>query len=148
MDQKMDSEKESERLLPCPFCGGNAEPYMSPYNSDNERMGAIACPGCGAETAFFETIDQAVSAWNQREIHNAQKAEWVVMESGEIIRIDSIAMFKRGEYSASRNDWKVIVQTNHGIIIESESFCFMSFTKSIFPLIADIRNVIKSGASS
>ena len=51
-------------LKRCPFCGGTA----------NLAKGLIEfwtyCPHCGAKTEFYETKQEAVSAWNTRQIED------------------------------------------------------------------------------
>lgn len=66
----------SEKLLPCPHCGGTAkieDPSHSPW---------IRCTGCGIRTAPYGWKQDAVSAWNRREMdHNVQEcaenARWI-----------------------------------------------------------------------
>jgi len=45
-------------LLPCPFCGGEAD-----YGYD---LCIISCKACGASTDFHDTTDEAIAAWNCR----------------------------------------------------------------------------------
>jgi len=59
---------ETEELKPCPFCGGEAH-----YDVAVERQGGYAtyyvfCRYCGAETAMFSSIPDAVAAWNKRAV--------------------------------------------------------------------------------
>lgn len=48
-------------LKPCPFCGGEAE--IMGYRYDCKW---IICKKCMAETAAYETSEQAIAAWNRR----------------------------------------------------------------------------------
>ena len=50
--------KEAE-LKPCPFCGGEAGFYA-------ETVHWINCKKCGAESAYYETPEEAIEAWNRR----------------------------------------------------------------------------------
>ena len=49
----------SERLKPCPFCGGEAE-----------MMGItfvyVKCLNCGVETMGYREEDEAAGTWNRR----------------------------------------------------------------------------------
>jgi Lar family restriction alleviation protein len=45
-------------LKPCPFCGGEA------YAPD--RTTWLRCRECGCETNYFETLEEAIEAWNRR----------------------------------------------------------------------------------
>ena len=71
----------SNKLLPCPFCGGEAElrhaERWEPYTDErgvyyanritviNEDFQA-QCPGCGVLTKLFATAEEAIVAWNRR----------------------------------------------------------------------------------
>lgn len=49
-----------EKLLNCPFCGGKARATKPP------RWIMVYCLKCGAETALYRTIEEAITAWNTR----------------------------------------------------------------------------------
>ena len=49
------------QLERCPFCGG--EGYAATYE---RRQHYIICKQCMAETAGYDTVFEAVAAWNQR----------------------------------------------------------------------------------
>lgn len=56
------------KLKPCPFCGGKAEfalgeEYREEYKQSNDW---IERNSCGAETACFDTPEEAAEAWNNR----------------------------------------------------------------------------------
>lgn len=68
-----------EQLKPCPFCGGEAELYISPReNSDTTHMYKIICKNigdCGAEMVeaisfyqkdYFEAKQRLIRRWNRR----------------------------------------------------------------------------------
>lgn len=48
-----------KKLLPCPFCGGEAR-------FSTEAGNWINCKSCGAETDYFEQREEAINAWNTR----------------------------------------------------------------------------------
>ena len=58
-------------LEPCPFCGGVAdeECYVS-YDEEGspttDPAHTVICTRCSAETDTFDTIDEAIDAWNRR----------------------------------------------------------------------------------
>lgn len=48
-----------KKLLPCPFCGGEAR-----FSTEDGNW--INCKSCGAETDYFEQREEAIKAWNTR----------------------------------------------------------------------------------
>lgn len=79
----MESENQTNgiTLLPCPFCGGEADEYEGDYGN------GIYCMMCGAmvgEPIHLECrttrrvgIDEAIAAWNARAQHGMLTAEQV-----------------------------------------------------------------------
>ena len=70
MDHLID---DSDRLKPCPFCGGEAEFGQCFFTEDNEYAGAefISCMQCDATTApVFPCVDDVkrllMERWNKR----------------------------------------------------------------------------------
>lgn len=55
----------SEKLLPCPFCGG--EPKL--------MQAWVECKKCRAMTAVSGTQNEAISAWNRRPVAKKTKVE-------------------------------------------------------------------------
>ena len=52
----------SEKLKPCPFCGGEGVVYgFSDY--DYRR---VICKDCGGSTEYSDTREKAIEAWNRR----------------------------------------------------------------------------------
>ena len=45
-------------LKPCPFCGDDAN-----IVTGNTW---VHCMGCGAETDYYDTVEEAIEAWNRR----------------------------------------------------------------------------------
>ncbi|EDV9627067.1 restriction alleviation protein, Lar family [Salmonella enterica subsp. enterica] len=65
-------------LLPCPFCGGQAEQVVIEAENDPNFGGSvIACSGCGASSHIeFGFKEGLVSAWNARaELQERRKAD-------------------------------------------------------------------------
>lgn len=60
-------------LKPCPFCG---EKYICATPIRTKRPWRIICSNCKARTWFYETIDDAVNAWNKRWLPKEVIAEW------------------------------------------------------------------------
>ena len=58
----------NKTLLPCPFCGGEAnldELTPTPYNDQHSTYYSVGCINCGI--GFYEnTKDEATAAWNRR----------------------------------------------------------------------------------
>ena len=50
----------SEQLKPCPFCGGESEVN----EIDGDYM--PSCTVCDANVGYFESEQEAFSAWNKR----------------------------------------------------------------------------------
>lgn len=74
----------TENLLPCPFCGGEAE--MS-INDDYTGSVFIACKICGISTDTYHPSDKsdAIAAWNRREpvISNMETTTLNIVRCGE-----------------------------------------------------------------
>ena len=49
------------KLLPCPFCGAEAETFEA-----SEDSFSILCTGCGVETPYLPYLTEAIAAWNRR----------------------------------------------------------------------------------
>lgn len=80
------------KLLPCPFCGGEAAPYhVDQCEDEGEPAAFVMCNLCNAQVPWSPGLG-AISAWNRRptpdpeavaraiyEAHNAayiSKAQW------------------------------------------------------------------------
>lgn len=59
----------TEKLKPCPFCGGEAEIIKD----DMYVWGH--CTNCDSDTDLYQIKKEAVAAWNARPIEDAQTAE-------------------------------------------------------------------------
>ena len=59
-------------LLPCPFCGGEAQHYEDGY-----MQHYIVCTnrGCYARSFGFEFEDEAIAAWNSRAERTCRNAD-------------------------------------------------------------------------
>lgn len=59
--------RENDRLMPCPFCGGNARlTVWTPTAS------SVSCIMCGAHFNTY-TEAEAIEAWNQRDERTCRK---------------------------------------------------------------------------
>ena len=83
----------SNTLLPCPFCGGEAEIVGGPENwtptfYDPDGGGdpiAVVCKTCACGLHFFDGYAEAIAAWNRR----AQSDnEPLTLDADEVVRID------------------------------------------------------------
>jgi Lar family restriction alleviation protein len=63
-------------LKPCPFCGKGARHHFSQGTGSN----FVECVGCEADTAYYDTREEAIAAWNTRA---APKAEPVACSEHE-----------------------------------------------------------------
>jgi hypothetical protein len=75
-------------LLPCPFCGGEAERIDVPAEDEvdggaNAGGSCIQCTRCVASTALhFDRKENLVSSWNERAA-TVRKAQFLATEDGE-----------------------------------------------------------------
>lgn len=53
----------SDVLKPCLFCGGEAELYSWDQGVEDYH---IRCIDCGVATADYDTVKEAIAAWNRR----------------------------------------------------------------------------------
>lgn len=52
-------------LKPCPFCGGEVEPFIGPF----AKSWMFVCHRCGADVCFYgaeRSRQLSVAAWNRR----------------------------------------------------------------------------------
>ena len=54
----------NEKLLPCPFCGGEAFTHI--FGNEIAKGYYIACDECGANIKAFGYEAEAIEAWNRR----------------------------------------------------------------------------------
>lgn len=59
-------EQAGDGLLPCPFCGGEAEADFRFVGTGENTNFFIDCKKCGAESSLFDTEGEAIAAWNTR----------------------------------------------------------------------------------
>lgn len=72
----------SKELLPCPFCGGEAERIdFGPGSGDNEGGSCIACTKCQASGPVeFGYKENFVSNWNTRPTAQAVAVDDAMLE--------------------------------------------------------------------
>lgn len=58
--------KYSERLKPCPFCGGNADLYSITIGFNEERVFYIQCDKCLSRSGKWGKKENAIDMWNRR----------------------------------------------------------------------------------
>lgn len=63
----------SEKLKPCPFCGGNASIYEVSNDEENFVGYMVSCDDCDCGTTVFNVRDIAVQSWNKRIAHEHEK---------------------------------------------------------------------------
>ena len=100
----------ADKLLPCPFCGGDAEVFHSSDCEEDEEY-SIYCGKCYCSTEKVCTYGEAVNLWNNRPSnwHTGTPTEegWYLVTSG-------------GNNSASYDIGKW----------DGESFCYMEYLNS------------------
>lgn len=75
----------TEKLKPCPFCGGDAKAVPSSFVFGEEREWIVLCAKCCAKTLRFRSESAAIEAWNRRAIDKAERlegarADWLLCE--------------------------------------------------------------------
>ncbi len=55
----------SEKLKPCPFCGGEASMSIG-RNGENEQLMYVECVSCAGMANMCRYRAEAVTAWNTR----------------------------------------------------------------------------------
>ena len=56
----------SEKLKPCPFCGGEAE-LIQHHERDNEYYSYfVHCKKCVIRTTYLQSAKKVIAAWNTR----------------------------------------------------------------------------------
>lgn len=78
-DKKASEHKTSDKLLPCPFCGGEAELYSYEAERviyDSDTLGyvdteyftkyGVSCTGCNCLMAEYKSEEHATAEWNTR----------------------------------------------------------------------------------
>ena len=56
-------------MKPCPFCGSSNVAPEEEYGSDcGYSFGGhlVICNDCGIQTKYYETVEEAIEAWNRR----------------------------------------------------------------------------------
>lgn len=67
-------------LKPCPFCGGEAEPF-NPFGNTNGTW-CVLCSECASATGFEQTEAEAIAAWDTRvDYHGYEQAAIEAWES-------------------------------------------------------------------
>lgn len=54
----------SKELLPCPFCGGEAE--LIYYRANGKTTVSCSVGGCMANISFCPSTEEAIKKWNRR----------------------------------------------------------------------------------
>ncbi len=65
----------TDELLPCPFCGGEAQEYatmgtaeFAPYSSERDTKWCVSCRDCDCTKgeSLDYTEEEAIKSWNTR----------------------------------------------------------------------------------
>lgn len=102
----------SEKLKPCPFCGGEAEKYAKEYNGI--RLLSVVCKACGTSGPLYRTAkprikdseNPAIEAWNTRKPMDKiveqleERASFVTKEGLWLISlVEATSIVKKGGVS-------------------------------------------------
>lgn len=55
----------SDKLLPCPFCGGKASVSIG-HNGEHEQLMYVECVSCAGMADMYRYRAEAIAAWNRR----------------------------------------------------------------------------------
>ena len=77
--------EDGARLLPCPFCGHEADTFITTGDLIN-----VGCPECNIRTRFYKLDEytRAVTEWNRRDCCDNQKSNipQMLLRYGDSIR--------------------------------------------------------------
>jgi Lar family restriction alleviation protein len=62
----MEIAMTANELLPCPFCGGEAELTSRDGETPWDEIGVIYCPGCNSKYENTMDLFDPASTWNRR----------------------------------------------------------------------------------
>ncbi|MBH0741967.1 Lar family restriction alleviation protein [Salmonella enterica] len=98
-------------LLPCPFCGGQAEQVVIEAENDPNFGGSvIACSGCGASSHIeFGFKEGLVSAWNAR----AELQERRNADGAEPVSFDSLNAAVAEVTGCNQHTWNAAIYKGH-----------------------------------
>lgn len=63
--EELCKENTGNKLRPCPFCGSHRIQINRIYYT-NEAY--LRCKDCGIEQSLYDSLDEAIEAWNRRVI--------------------------------------------------------------------------------
>lgn len=93
-------ENPVTELLRCPFCDGRAIGNLSadkPY---------IYCEKCDVHAPGYDTIEEAIAAWNRRVMPSAEKfAEWSTNNSFRLSQVQGFGYGPDGYLYTARDCW-------------------------------------------
>ena len=95
--------RETNELLPCPFCGGEAEIESIEWIEPALNLHGAKCKHCGAESAVGETKALAIGAWNTRAERTCENA-YEYRDSNGVLHRDA-RLFKCSECGFKVNDF-------------------------------------------
>ena len=59
-----DWNRRNDKLLPCPYCGGNG--LICQTEAEGKTYFMVACEDCGVNTFGSEDESEVIAAWNKR----------------------------------------------------------------------------------
>ena len=98
----------SNKLKPCPFCGGPAKLYYAPANlNDRIPCFGVSCDRCkiiigtvsAGATDFFRTPRAAINAWNRRmqSLPGTEVSAWAQTWANANVQLPSVERVEKDE---------------------------------------------------
>ena len=100
------------KLLPCPFCGGNKVRISRSEGMNYEPYYFVYCHKCAAEGPFKSIESEAITAWNTRSRPEAVKR---LMEAAkEFLRVICSNTIQNNESLKAINALKAVLEGEKG----------------------------------
>lgn len=98
------------RLMPCPFCGGEAwlNDYEAKYSDLPPKSRCPQCRSCGASMGYLPTPAKAVEVWNRRAAPASPLPEgggdWIAIRNAFVRHAEAFVKASRYEEASAISD--------------------------------------------